>query len=301
MARDYYEILGVARDATADQIRSAHRKLARKYHPDLNKAANAAAMFKETQDAYDILSDPEKRAKYDRFGHSGGSQSGMGGGNSGGGFGGADAETLESIFGNFMGGGGRGRGKRARGPQPGEDLTSTIQVGFMTAALGGMHHIDLQGPNGAIVIDVRIPPGISSDGQLRVRGKGGAGAGGGPNGDLVLSVKVAPHPWFRRDELDILLDVPISIVEATLGAKVSVPLLQGSAEIRIEAGTPSGRKLRLKAKGIQGAQGVGDFYAVVRIEPPTTLSKEDAEIMRALGERLTSPRAGEPWAQLQAK
>ena len=114
-------------------------------------------------------------------------------------------------------------------------------------------------------------------------------------------MKVAPHPWFRRDDLDILLDVPISIVEATLGAKVSVPLLQGSAEIRIEAGTPSGRKLRLKAKGIQGAQGLGDFYAVVRIEPPATLSKEDAELMRALGERLPSPRAGAPWAELQAK
>ena len=174
MARDYYEILGVARDATADQIRSAHRKLARKYHPDLNKAANAAAMFKETQDAYDVLSDTAKRAKYDRFGHVGEQQSNMGGGNAGG-YGGVDADTLESIFGNFMGGGGRGRGKRARGPQPGEDLTSTIQVGFMTAALGGMHHIDLQGPAGAIVVDVRIPPGISSDGQLRVRGKGGAG------------------------------------------------------------------------------------------------------------------------------
>ena len=300
MARDYYEILGVARDATADQIRSAHRKLARKYHPDLNKAANAAAMFKETQDAYDVLSDTAKRAKYDRFGHAGEQQSNMGGGNAGG-YGGVDADTLESIFGNFMGGGGRGRGKRARGPQPGEDLTSTIQIGFMTAALGGMHHIDLQGPAGAIVVDVRIPPGISSDGQLRVRGKGGAGAGGGPSGDLVLSVKVAPHPWFRRDDLDILLDVPISIIEATLGAKVSVPLLQGSAEIRIEAGTPSGRKLRLKAKGIQGAQGVGDFYAVVRIEPPTKLSKEDADMLRDLGERLPSPRAGEPWAQLQVK
>ncbi|MSR34162.1 MAG: J domain-containing protein [Phycisphaerales bacterium] len=297
MARDYYAILGVARDATADQIRSAHRKLARKYHPDLNKAANAAALFKETQDAYDILSDAGKRAKYDRFGHANEPQSNMGGG----GYGGADAETLESIFGNFMGGGGRGRGKRARGPQPGQDLSSTIQIGFMTAALGGMHHIDLQGPSGAIVVDVRIPPGISSDGQLRVRGKGGAGSGGGPNGDLVLSVKVAPHPWFRRDDLDILLDVPISIVEATLGAKVSVPLLQGSAEIRIEAGTPSGRKLRLKAKGIQGAQGVGDFYAVVRIEPPTKLSKEDTDMLRALGERLPSPRAGEPWVQLQAK
>ena len=113
MARDYYEILGVARDATADQIRSAHRKLARKYHPDLNKAANAAAMFKETQDAYDILSDAGKRAKYDRFGHAGEQQSNMGGGNAGG-YGGVDADTLESIFGNFMGGGGRGRGKRAR-------------------------------------------------------------------------------------------------------------------------------------------------------------------------------------------
>ncbi len=300
MARDYYEILGVARDATADQIRSAHRKLARKYHPDLNKAANASAMFKEIQDAYDVLSDTAKRAKYDRFGHVNESQPNTGGGQAGG-YGGVDADTLESIFGNFMGGGGRGRGKRARGPQPGEDLTSTIQIGFMTAALGGMHHIDLQGPNGAIVVDVRIPPGISSDGQLRVRGKGGAGSNGGPNGDLVLAVKVAPHPWFRRDDLDILIDVPISIVEASLGAKVSVPLLNGSAEIRIEAGTPSGRKLRLKGKGIQGAQGVGDFYAMVRIEPPTTLSKEDSELMRAMGERLPSPRAGEPWAQLQTK
>ena len=134
-----------------------------------------------------------------------------------------------------------------------------------------------------------------------MRGKGGAGVGGGPNGDLVLSVKVAQHQWFRRDDLDILLDVPISIVEATLGAKVSVPLLQGSAEIRIEAGTPSGRKLRLKSKGIQSAQGLGDFYAVVRIEPPATLSKEDTDLMRALGERLPSPRAGAPWAELQTK
>ncbi|MCE9619318.1 MAG: DnaJ domain-containing protein [Planctomycetes bacterium] len=297
MARDYYEILGVARDATADQIRDAHRKHARKYHPDLNKSPDAAAMFKETQEAYAVLSDAEKRAKYDRFGHAGESH-GPAGGPDMGGFGGADAETLESIFGSFMGGG-RGRAKRARGPQPGEDLTSSIQVGFMTAALGGTHHVDLQGPSGPISMDVRIPAGITADGKLRLRGKGAAGSGGGPSGDLVLSVKIAPHPWFRRDELDIQLEVPISISEAALGAKVSVPLLQGSAEIRIEPGTPSGRKLRLKGKGIHCPQGTGDFFAVVRIEPPAALSPEDAEFMRQLGERLPSPRVGAPWSELK--
>jgi DnaJ-class molecular chaperone len=296
MARDYYQILGVPRDATADQIREAHRKLARTYHPDLNKSPDAAAHFKEAQEAYAVLSDAQKRARYDRHGHAEEVPQGMDGVDMSG-FGGADAETLESIFGSFMGGG-RGRGRRARGPQPGPDLTSTVQIGFMTAALGGTHHVDLQAETGPIAMDVRIPPGISSDGKLRIRGKGAPGSGGGPSGDLVLTVKVAPHPWFRRDGLDILLDVPISIVEATLGTKVAVPLLQGSADIRIEPGTPSGRKLRLKGKGIHAAQGVGDFYAVVRIEPPTALSKEDADALRDLGERVTPPRSGPPWSEL---
>ena len=170
MPRDPYEVLGVPRTATADQIREAHRKLAKKFHPDLNKTAEAAAKFKEVQEAYDLLSDDAKRRQFDQFGHAG---PGMGGGSGGAGFGGAggwgnvDPSTFEEIFGDFMGGGRRGGARR--GPRAGEDLESDITVDFMTAALGGVRHVSVENGDGSSGLDVRIPAGIESGGQLRLR------------------------------------------------------------------------------------------------------------------------------------
>ncbi len=294
MPRDPYEVLGVARTATADQIREAHRKLAKKFHPDLNKTPEAAARFKEVQEAYDLLSDQAKRSQFDRFGHAG---PGVGGGSGGPGFGGAggwgnvDPSTFEEIFGDFMGGG--RRGDTRRGTRAGEDLESEITVDFMTAALGGVRHVTLE--NGHQGMDVRIPAGIESGGQLRLRGKGAAGVGGGPAGDMVLRVTVASHPWFRREGLDILVDVPVSIAECALGTSVQVPLLEGTATLRVPPGTGSGKRLRLKGKGVQAKSGAGDLYAVIRVEAPKTLSEDDRAALERMKASEPDPRAGAPW------
>lgn len=183
MARDPYEVLGVQRSATTAQIREAHRKLAKKLHPDLNKAPEAAAKFKEVQEAYDLLSDDDKRTKFDQYGAAGAGPSMGGQGN----WGNVDPSTFEDIFGGFMGGGGRRGG--ARSARAGQDLESQITVDFMTAAIGGVRHVNLQSNGEAIAMDVRIPAGIESGGTLRLRGKGGAGSGGGPAGDLVLHIR----------------------------------------------------------------------------------------------------------------
>ena len=171
MPRDPYEVLGVARSATAEQIREAHRKLAKKFHPDLNKTAEAGAKFKEIQEAYDLLSDAQKRARFDQFGHTG-----AGGGSAGAGYGGAggwgnvDPSTFEEIFGDFMGGAARRPGGRRGGARAGEDMESRITIDFMTAALGGVRHVSLESDGQPISLDVRIPPGIESGGDLRLRG-----------------------------------------------------------------------------------------------------------------------------------
>ena len=296
MPRDPYEVLGVPRTATADQIREAHRKLAKKFHPDLNKTAEAAAKFKEVQEAYDLLSDDAKRRQFDQFGHAG---PGMGGGSGGAGFGGAggwgnvDPSTFEEIFGDFMGGGRRGGARR--GPRAGGDLESDITVDFMTAALGGVRHVTVENGEGPGGLDVRIPAGIESGGQLRLRGKGSPGMGGGPAGDLVLRISVAPHPWFRREGLDIVVEVPISIAECALGTTVQVPLLEGTASLRVPPGTGSGKRLRLKGKGVQAKSGAGDLHAVIRVEAPKSLGDEDRAALERMKANETDPRAGAPW------
>lgn len=293
MPRDPYEVLGVPRTATADQIREAHRKLAKKFHPDLNKTPEAATTFKEVQEAYDLLSDEAKRRRYDQFGHAGAAGGGPG-------FGGAapwgnvDPSTFEEIFGSFMGGGGRG-GPGRRGPSAGGDLESEITVDFMTAATGGVRHVSVQDGTDTVSLDVRIPAGIETGGTLRVRGKGSPGMGGGPAGDLVLQVRVAPHPWFRREGLDIVVDVPISIAECALGTTVQVPLLEGTASLRVPPGTGSGKRLRLKGKGVQAKTGAGDLYAVLRVEAPKTLSDEDRAALERMKSTEGDPRAEAPW------
>lgn len=319
--RDYYDVLGVARTATADDIRKAHRRLARKLHPDVNKAADAAKQFAEIQQAYDILSDPAKRTQYDRFGHVGGGFNGddsaSGGGRSarrGAGTRGpagaqVNAEDFSAIFEELFqrggrshdGGreGGRGGAERVASPTSGEDLEQEIEIDFTSAALGGtrtLHTVD--GHGNSTSFDVRIPPGIENGGRLRLRGKGGAGRRGGPAGDLLLRIKVAPHPWFRREGLDIVLDVPITIAEAGLGTTVDVPLLRGSVSLRIPAGSSSGRRLRVKGKGVATADGQhGDFLANITIVAPRDLSDSDKAKLTALADSLENPRTQLPWAR----
>lgn len=294
MPRDPYDILGVSRSATPEQIREAHRKLAKKFHPDLNKTAEAGAKFKEIQEAYDLLSDAQKRKQFDQFGHAGPSMGGAPGGAQGG-WGNVDASTFEEIFGDFMGGGARRAGGRRGGARAGEDLESRITVDFMTAALGGVRHVSLESNGQPISLDVRIPPGIESGGDLRLRGKGGEGMGGGPAGDLVLHISVAPHPWFRREGLDVIVEVPISIAECALGTSVEVPLLEGTAMLRVPAGTASGKRLRLKGKGVAAKGDTGDLYALIRVEAPRSLNDEDRAALERMKATEPDPRADAPW------
>lgn len=330
MARDYYQVLGVSRTASADEIRKAHRALARKLHPDLNKAPDAQAKFAEIQHAYDILSDPEKRKLYDQFGEAGisgagagaaGGQSGGWGGRAGsaapgpGGFGNLDEEQLRDIFEEHFGGGGfggfggfgssgnaggrrsGGRGGRARKSR-GEDVEAEVHVAFETAALGGNAAIRLQGvdASGDKTITVKIPAGVGEGSVVRLRGQGHAGEGGGEAGDLLMTIHVAPHPWFTRDGLDLSVHIPVSIVECALGASVDVPLLRGHAAVQVPAGTSSGKRIRLAGQGVTNAKGEkGSLFAVIDVVAPTGLTNEDRASLEHMRASVGDPRKNVPW------
>jgi len=319
--RDLYDVLGVPRTASADEIRRAHRRLVRELHPDVNKAPDAAERFAEVQEAYEILSDQEKRKQYDQFGFAAfdaeatqSSHRGRSGGTytwssvGGPGFGGAtegfDAEDISSIFEEFFGArrsgfGGEGFHERVRArPQRGRDLRVQTTVSFYTAAHGGVESLSLKRGGAQQTIEVKIPRGIADGATLRIAGKGEPGRNGGPPGDLLLTVRVAPHPLFRRDGLDVSLDLPLTIAEAALGATVSVPTPLGErVELKVPAGTSSGAKLRLRGKGLEDAQGRrGDLYAVVKIVAPKQLDEEDRQALERLGRKLPNPRTGAGWA-----
>ncbi len=302
MARDYYEVLGVARTATGDEIRRAHRKLAKELHPDRNKAADAQKKFSEVQEAYDTLSDEAKRGQYDQFGQVAAGSNPFAGGRQpqgGAAWQNVGQEDLEEMLGGLggigdffrTGGSGRARGGRAAA-QPGQNVDLEVPVDFMTAAIGGTRSVSIRDAQGkSTALDVRIPAGVSSGGSLRLAGKGHAGSGGAPAGDLIMLIRVAAHPWFYRDGLDVSIDVPITITEAALGTSIDVPLLKGSVTLRVPAGTASGKKLRVLAKGIAPTTGTpGDFYAVIQIIAPTSLDAVDAAALKALGDKLPNPR-----------
>jgi curved DNA-binding protein len=286
---DYYETLGVPRDASQEDIRAAHRRLARRYHPDVSNEAGAEDRFKEVSEAYEVLRDPEKRERYDRFGAnwrtgqdvSGASGfEGFDGFRGGGGFddvrvdfgSGADfSDFFEGLFGG-RGGRGRGGGFAARGA----DQEAVLELSLTEAARGGPRRISLGDGRD---LEVQIPPGVRDGQRIRLAGEGEQGAGG-PSGDLFLRVRVRPDKRFRVDGRDVYTDLPVTPWEAALGVRVEVQTLEGTARVKVPAGSSSGRKLRLRGEGLGG----GDLYAVVQIHVPKQLSARERELFEQLAE-----------------
>jgi len=311
--RDYYKVLGVARSATADEIKAAHRKLARKLHPDVNKSADAQQQFAEVQEAYDVLSDAKKRKMYDQFGHAGAQAGVPGAGWQGGSPGGFNVEVddLGSMFDAFFGGKGgrssaapggfRGAGGAGQGARPKPRATPPMEIAlpltFMTAARGGNERVRLTMNGKDTSLEVTIPPAVEAGAKLRVRGVDGK--------NVLLRVEIGGHPLFRRGEgsgagkgLDLWLDLPLTIAEATLGTAVTVPTLDGSVDLTVPPGTPSGRKLRVRGKGLADRTGrAGDLYAMVKIVPPdpAMLSKAERTSLGKIAGHSPNPRSGDGW------
>ena len=349
--RDYYEVLGVSKTATDAEIKSAFRKLAKKYHPDVSKEENAAEKFKEVQEAYAVLSDPEKRKKYDQFGHSAFQNNGGGAGGFQG-FDGFDFGDMGDIFDDILGGFGFSSNSRrsANGPRKGNDVLYRMTISFDEAVHGCEKDIDLDTvdncPNchgeggfnsktcpecrgsGTITseqrtmfgsfltkttcpechgtgnifekkcpdcngkgkirknktITVTVPAGIDNGNRLRLTGKGEAGENGGRNGDLYLEFTVKDHDFYKRNEDDIYIDLPLTITEAVLGCTKEVPTIYGNVELTIPSGTQSLDKLRLRGKGIENVntKRKGDMYAVVKVIMPEKLTKEQKSLFESL-------------------
>ncbi len=296
--KDFYKVLGVKKDVTPAELKKTYRKLARKYHPDSNAGdPKAEAKFKELSEAYSVLNDPEQRKEYDavRAMGSGARFTAPGGGGQSGGFddvfggmfgGGARGTStsyqqadFEDILGGVFGRGGFGQpsgGYRGfGGPTPGRDVTASTTIDFLTAVKGDT--ITLQTAEGR-TIKVKIPAGVADGQKIKLRGKGHPSPDGGPAGDLVLSVTVRKHPVFERDGLNLRVNVPVTFVEATLGATIEVPTLGGDpVRLRVAPGTPSGRVLRVKGRGVTTSKGTGDLLAVVQVAVPSHLSSEARE------------------------
>ncbi|HEX7861769.1 MAG TPA: J domain-containing protein [Verrucomicrobiae bacterium] len=315
--KDYYESLGVARDASQDDVRKAFRKLARQYHPDVAKDKKAAEeKFKEINEAYEVLGDPDKRKKYDALGANWNRQqpppgSGFGGGGGGGGargFRGQNGEEFEFHFGGtgfsdffeqFFGGGGQrgfayedfAQGQRggAAGPVRGQDIEGDIMVSLDEAMHGSVRTISFQRRNrqtGEAVSEnfrVRIPTGVAEGQMIRVPGKGEAGNNGGAAGDLYLRVRFAQHPDFRVRGSDLYYELELAPWEAVLGTTVTIPALDGPVQVRVPAGASRGQQLRVRGKGLPAAGGTrGDLYAVIGIAMPTEVSADEKELWQQL-------------------
>ena len=351
--RDYYEVLGVEKNAAEDQIKKAYRKLAAKYHPDVNHEADAEERFKEINEAYEVLSDPDKRARYDQFGFAGVDPNfnpGGAGGNPFGGFGGFSGfGDLGDLFGDFFGS--RSSGRSPNGPRRGENLSAQVDLTFEEAAFGVEKELNIPrvetcdvcggsgatpgtrpetcsrcrgtgqvrtqqsfmgmtmqsttacpdcGGSGTIVrtpcsrckgkgrikrtkrIKVSIPAGVDNGQSVRVRNEGNAGANGGPNGDLLVAVRIRPHELFTRQGSDVYCEMPISFAQAACGAEIEVPTLDGKVRYMVPEGTQTGTTFRLKGKGIPyvGYKNRGDQFVKVVVETPTHLTKEQKELLR---------------------
>jgi len=298
--KDYYAILGVARDAGADDVKRAYRKLARKFHPDVSKEPNAEERFKEVNEAYETLKDPEKRAAYDQLGrHEPGEDFrpppdwGRGFAEGGGTFGGGGQFDDIDLSDLFAGLAGRQRASRT-GPAPGRDVEAQVQLTFDQAFHGTelelMAHDLETSADGQLRpvprrIRVRVPPGVVDGQVLRVPGKGGKGQRGGADGDLYLDIRVATHPLFRAEGLDLYIDLPLAPWEAVLGANVDLPTPAGRVALKVPAQTRAGQKLRLSGRGLNRSDGTkGDLYAVVSVVVPGQPSERERELYRQLQE-----------------
>ena len=319
---DYYKVLGVSKTASKEEIGKAYRKLAKKYHPDLHPDDKTAKeKFQEVQQAFDVLNDDKKRKMYDQFGpdfenmQNGGFRggaggfNGYGGGFNGGGPGGAQWEfNMDDLFGgaggaggfdpsSFFGGFGRRGGRRRRTPIKGQDIPYPINISFEVSVLGGEVKIPFQSGSGEVkTVTAKIPAGIETGKKLRLSGLGEPSLNGGPAGDLVLNVTVLPHPVFTRQGKDLLLKLPVTIAEATLGAKVSISTPKGEGILNIPAGTSSGKKLRVKGAGIQFKSAPGDLLVEIMINVPQSVSPEEAEVLRGLDKKYSGNlRSGIQW------
>ncbi|OLZ65268.1 molecular chaperone DnaJ [Streptomyces amritsarensis] len=304
MARDFYEVLGVSRTASQDEIQQAYRTLARKNHPDVNKDPGAEERFKDLNEAYSALSDPKTRARYDRFGEdfrkipedfdervaagAGGFRARRTAGAGGPrvryatGFGddfGADGVDIEDLLGSIFGAG------AARGGVPGADQEAELPLTVEEAFKGGRRAVTLAGPAGQPRrYEVNVPPGVTDGQRIRLAGEGGRGSGDAPGGDLYLRVRVQPHPQFRLDGRDVHVQVPVTPWEAALGATVPVPTPGGgTAKVTVPAGSSSGRRLRLRGEGMPNPRGAdGDLYAELRVVVPPTLGERERELFEEL-------------------
>jgi curved DNA-binding protein len=295
--KDYYQIMGVGRDASADEIKRAYRRLARKYHPDVSKETNAEARFKEVGEAYEVLRDPEKRAAYDALGTRKPGEDfrpppdwqfdrGGGGGA------GVHSAFFEELFGGLGGG-------RASFRSRGFDTAGEVEVTLEEAYRGTERRLSLQ----RIAVDergrpqpvtqqlnVRIPPGVIDGQQIRVAAQGQPGAGGGPAGDLFLEVRLLPHRWFRADGRDVYLDLPVTPWEAALGETVRVPTLGGRVDLKLPKGSQTDRQLRLRGRGLPGNP-AGDQLVVLKIVAPAPSDAAGEALYRQLAAKLeTNPR-----------
>lgn len=326
--RDYYEVLGVAKGATPEQIKKAYRGLARKHHPDVNPGdKKAETTFKEMQKAYDILSEPEKRKLYDQFGTAAFDGGGAGprsgaaewaaraGGGAPGGMGGFENIDLGAFFGHGAGaaqpedaghGGSifeeligrvRGdRGGRRRGQaRPPRTTEATLSIPFLTAVRGGETSIEVDREGERESLVVKIPPGVDNGSKLRLRGQGEPADHGGPRGDLTITIHVLPHPYFTRDGRNLVVEVPVSAAEAILGARIEVPTLDGLKTLPVAAGTSSGQRLRLRGQGVPAHkdQPAGDLFVVIKVVVPKAIDEESRRLIEQFAERNPqTPRAG---------
>lgn len=316
--KDFYKTLGVSKDVSEADLKKAYRKLARKYHPDSNAGdATAEARFKEISEAYSVLSDAEQRKEYDEIRAMGSGARFTAGGSGAGGFedvfsrfgqGGrgqsADFEDIFAMF-NQGGGGGFGGGRFGQpsggfrgfgGPQRGADVTARTTLDFATAVQG--ETITLQGDDGK-PFKVKIPAGVADGQKIRLRGRGRPSPDGGESGDIVVQITVRPHPVFTRDGLNLRLVVPVTFTEATLGATIEVPTLSGDVvKLRVAPGTPSGRVLRVKGRGVTTAKGTGDLLAELQVAVPTHLDEAAREALERFQELEPTEN---PRAELMAK
>lgn len=332
--RDYYEVLGVDRNAGKDEIKKAYRKLAMKYHPDRNPGPEGEEKFKEASEAAEILLNDQKRSRYDQFGHAGvdGQAGGFGGGFGAGGDFGDLGDIFGDLFGDMFGGGGRRRGGGRSRARKGEDIHMSLNVTFEEAAFGAdkevnvvrniikegttaqtcdmcQGHGEVRRQQGFFTISqacpkchgtgeiaertrkkttlsVKVPAGIDDGQRLKLSNEGDVGANGGPNGDLYVQIHLVKHDFFQRDSFDVICEVPVTFSQAALGSEVEVPTLGGKVSVTVPAGTQSGRRMRLKGKGIArlGGYGMGDQIITIVVETPSKLSDRQRELFEELAE-----------------